>query len=298
MVQVQHSFTKQENEGFGTLYLVPTPIGNLEDMTFRAVNTLKSVDMILAEDTRNTQKLLNHFEVTTGQMSYHQHNSQTRIPQILAMLKEGQSLAQVSDAGMPAISDPGFELAQAAIAEGIRVVPLPGANAALTGLVASGLDTDQFTFIGFLPRKKSEKKAFLDGLVNFPYTMMFYESPYRLVQTLEDCRDAFGPDRPAVVVRELTKKFEEFNRGSLDDLAVHFDQNGPIKGEICFYISGNDAPVTEATMLQDALEEISLKDQVDWWMGQKDLSTKDAIKQVAKQTGVNKRDVYAAYHEI
>ena len=128
--------------------------------------------------------------------------------------------------------------------------------------------------------------------------MMFYESPYRLVQTLEDCRDAFGPDRSAVVVRELTKKFEEFNRGNLDDLAVHFDQNGPIKGEICFYIAGNDAPVTEATMLQDALEEMSLKDQVDWWMGQKDLSTKDAIKQVAKQTGVNKRDVYAAYHEI
>lgn len=298
MLQVQHSFNNQDKEGQGTLYLVPTPIGNLEDMTFRAVNILKSVAIILAEDTRNTQKLLNHFEISTGQMSYHQHNSQSRIPQILEMLADGQDVAQVSDAGMPAISDPGFELAQAVIAQGMTVVPLPGPNAALTGLIASGLPTDQFAFIGFLPRKKSEKKAFLDELANFPYTMMFYESPYRLLQTLEDCLAAFGSDRRVVVVRELTKKFEEFNRGTLADMVAHFDANRTIKGEICFYIEGNDDPVTDESILQDTLQEMPLKDQVEWWIDHEQMSSKDAIKQVAKQTGLNKRDVYAKYHEI
>lgn len=297
MLQVQQSFTGQDSEA-GTLYLVPTPIGNLADMTFRAVDILKEVDTILAEDTRNTQKLLNHFDITTGQMSYHQHNSQTRIPQIIDLLKSGQNFAQVSDAGMPAISDPGFELVQAAIEADIKVVPLPGANAALTGLIASGLSTDQFAFIGFLPRKKAEKRAFLDNLVNFPYTMMFYESPFRLLQTLEDCMQSFGEDRKLVVVRELTKKFEEITRGSLAEVVAHFDENRTIKGEICFYIEGNDEPQTSESLLQDALDQMSIKDQVSWWEANEGLKTKDAIKQVAKQTGMNKREVYAEYHDI
>jgi len=298
VLQIQHSFTGPDKGTKGTLFLVPTPIGNLEDMTFRAVNTLKTVDVILAEDTRNTQKLLNHFDITTGQMSYHQHNSQSRIPLIIEMLEAGQNIAQVSDAGMPAISDPGFELVQAAVAANLTVVPLPGANAALTGLIASGLSTDQFAFIGFLPRKKSEKKAFLDNLVNFPYTMMFYESPFRLGQTLEACQEAFGPDRQVVVVRELTKKFEEITRGSLADLVSHFDENKTIKGEICFYIAGNDDPSTDESLLQEALDDMPIKDQVQWWETHENMSTKDAIKQVAKQTGINKREVYAKYHEI
>lgn len=297
MLQVQQSFTGQDSEA-GTLYLVPTPIGNLADMTFRAVDILKEVDTILAEDTRNTQKLLNHFDITTGQMSYHQHNSQARIPQIIDLLKSGQNFAQVSDAGMPAISDPGFELVQAAIEADIKVVPLPGANAALTGLIASGLSTDQFAFIGFLPRKKAEKRVFLDNLVNFPYTMMFYESPFRLLQTLEDCMQSFGEDRKLVVVRELTKKFEEITRGSLAEVVAHFDENRTIKGEICFYIEGNDEPQTSESLLQDALDQMSIKDQVSWWEANEGLKTKDAIKQVAKQTGMNKREVYAEYHDI
>lgn len=181
-METQQSFA--DHAGIGTLYLVPTPIGNLQDMTYRAVATLKTVDLIAAEDTRNTQKLLNHFEITTKQISFHEHNTQERIPQLIEKLQTGVNLAQVSDAGMPSISDPGKELVAACIAANIPVVPLPGANAGLTALIASGLVPQPFYFYGFLPRKKNEQKADLAKLARRHETVVLYESPFRVAKTL------------------------------------------------------------------------------------------------------------------
>lgn len=292
-MQQQKSY--QENHK-GILYLVPTPIGNLDDMTFRAVQILKQVDKILAEDTRHTQKLLNHFEITTSQLSYHEHNRKERLPEIIAKLEEGQQIAQVSDAGMPAISDPGYDLVQACLDAGITVSPLPGANAALTSLIASGLSTDQFTFIGFLSRKKNERKQLLEKLANHPYTLLFYESPFRIKQTLQELALAFGGERQAVVVRELTKKYEEFNRGSLNELQAYFTQQGEVKGEICLLVAGNANPMTDEKLLQEALNDKSIVEQVNWWITNQQMTNKAAIKQVAKQSGLSKREVYNAYH--
>lgn len=294
----QRSFQKDQLDSAGTLFLVPTPIGNLEDMTFRAVKALKTVDLILAEDTRNTQKLLNHFEITTPQLSFHEHNTQQRIPEIIAKLRDGMSIAQVSDAGMPVISDPGADLVVACIAADLKVVPLPGANAAVTGLIASGLPSDQFAFIGFLPRKKSERIAFLTNHANFPYTMMFYESPHRIRQTILDAQTTLGGERQAVVVRELTKTYEEFTRGTLAELTGYYSEERTVKGEICLLIAGNSEPESEASLLQSILDEKPLKEQVQWWMEQENMSSKLAIKQVSKQTGIPKREVYDAYHDL
>lgn len=297
-MQQQKSFQKNNNEKAGALYLVPTPIGNLEDMTFRAVNVLKNVDLILAEDTRNSKKLLNHFEIATPQLSFHEHNTQERIPEIIAKLHSGLSVAQVSDAGMPVISDPGADLVKACINESINVIPLPGANAGLTSLIASGLPSDNFTFIGFLPRKKSERLEKLAALVNFPYTMIFYESPHRIRQTILDLQTVFGDEREATVARELTKTYEEFTRGTLVELAEYYGESRVIKGEICLIVAGNTAPITETSLLQSVLDERTLKEQVEWWMSQEKTSSKMAIKQVSKQTGIPKREVYDAYHEL
>ena len=234
-------------EGIGKLFLVPTPIGNLEDMTFRAVNTLRDVDLILAEDTRHTQKLLNHFEIETPQKSFHEHNTQERIPQVIEWLKEGKMIAQVSDAGTPSISDPGFELVQACIEASIPVIPLPGANAGITALIASGLVPQPFYFYGFLPRKKKEKIEALEQLRTHSETVILYESPFRLKDTFLAIQNVYGENQPVVLCRELTKSYEEFIRGTASELVLLL-QEEELKGECCILV-GHKNPTDVATAL-------------------------------------------------
>jgi 16S rRNA (cytidine1402-2'-O)-methyltransferase len=290
MLWQQNSFTDHANKG--TLYIVPTPIGNLEDMTFRAVRILKEVDMIAAEDTRQTKKLLTHFEIHTPMISYHEHNKYTSGPQIVERLKEGKSIALVSDAGMPGISDPGHELIVSALKEQCAVVPLPGANAALTALVASGLPTDHFYFFGFLERTKKEKKRQLDSLKTVRETMVFYEAPHRLKETLSMMYEVFG-ERRAVICRELTKRFEEFIRGNLSE-AVEWAETNEIRGEFCLIIEG--AREADNEKEEAWWHSLTLVEHVEYYMRDKQFSTKDAIKQTAKDRNMSKRDVYQQYH--
>lgn len=208
----------------GTLYLVPTPIGNLDDMTFRAVETLKNVDLVACEDTRVTQKLLNHFDIDASKMSYHEHNIHTQTQELITKLLNGKDIAQVSDAGMPSISDPGVELVAAAVAADIPVVPLPGANAAVTALIASGLAPQPFTFYGFLSRKKSDLNEELVELKDKSETIIFYESPHRLTQFLKELVNVFGEERKVVLAREVTKRYEEFIRGTAKEVLNWADE--------------------------------------------------------------------------
>lgn len=288
-MQLQKSY---ENHPSGTLYLVPTPIGNLEDMTFRAVRTLQEVDLIAAEDTRNTRKLLTHFEIDTPQISFHEHNTQERIPHLVGKLLDGQSIAQVSDAGMPSISDPGHELVRACIAANVPVVPLPGAIAGVTALVASGLAPQPFYFFGFLERKKKEQAEQLESLKNREETMIFYESPFRLKDLLKNIAAVMGGDRQVVICRELTKRFEEFIRGSAEELVLWAEET-EIRGEICLMIAGNDNPEKP---VEENFDELSLKELVEMLMAEQGLSSKDAIKEAAKIRNLKKQEVYQAYH--
>ena len=246
-MQSQLSFSKQNQTGtlylvptpIGILYLVGTPIGNLDDISLRALKTLKEVDLIAAEDTRNTQKLLNHFEIETPQISFHEHNTQERIPQLIAKLQAGENLAQVSDAGMPSISDPGHELVVACIEVDIPVVPLPGANAGLTALIASGLDPQPFYFYGFLDRKPKLQVAELEKLKDRSESQIFYEAPHRLAKTLQHLVDVYGGDRQASLCRELTKKHEQFLRGSLAELLEWANESDRVRGEFVVIVSGS-----------------------------------------------------------
>lgn len=283
-MQNQHSFDQHDS---GTLFLVPTPIGNLDDMTVRAVKTLQTVDLIAAEDTRNTQKLLNHFEIETKQISFHEHNTQQRIPELIAKLQSGLSIAQVSDAGMPSISDPGKELVAAAIQANLPVVPLPGANAATTALIASGLAPQPFMFYGFLPRKASVQKAELTKLAQQEQTVIFYESPYRVAKTLTAIQAIFG-DRQAVLARELTKLHEEFIRGSLSELIDWAVESA--RGEFVIMVQGAD-PV------EPVASDVPLVDQVQALIDNGD-KPNAAIKAVAKTNGLNRQAVYNAYHGL
>lgn len=287
-----------ENQLTGTLYLVPTPIGNLDDMTFRAVHTLKTVDVILAEDTRHTQKLLNHFGISTKQMSFHEHNSTERLDVVLELLKSGQQLAQVSDAGTPSISDPGADLVRACVAQHIPVVSLPGANAGITALIASGLVPQPFYFHGFLPRKKREQLEMLSALASKTETMIFYESPNRLKQTLEQMTNVFDETRLVVVCRELTKRYEEYIRGTLVQVAQWASEN-LIRGEICLLVSGATDHEQNQLNLQaeETLAHLSVSERVTYEMTQQRLTSKDAIKKVAKALQMDKREVYRLYHE-
>ncbi|KRL95375.1 16S rRNA (cytidine(1402)-2'-O)-methyltransferase [Levilactobacillus hammesii] len=287
----QRSFQAAES---GHLYLVPTPIGNLDDMTFRAVKTLKDADLIAAEDTRNTQKLLNHFEIETKQISFHEHNTQERIPQLVAKLQQGMQIAQVSDAGMPSISDPGHELVNACIDAHIPVVPLPGANAGLTALIASGLAPQPFYFYGFLDRKPKDQRSEIDELSQRPETLIFYEAPHRLKKTLKNLADGMGADRPAVLCRELTKRYEEFLRGSLSDLA-EWAATDTVRGEFVVLVGGNPHPTTTATTAVDLSEPIAV--QVDRLIAAGD-KPNAAIKEVANLRGLKKQDVYRTYHHL
>jgi 16S rRNA (cytidine1402-2'-O)-methyltransferase len=286
----QKSFAK--NQLTGTLYLVPTPIGNLQDMTFRAVETLKEADLIASEDTRNTQKLLNHFEITTPQKSLHEHNFRERVPELLDILKKGQSIAQVSDAGMPSISDPGHELVVACIEEEIPVVSLPGATAGMTALIASGILPQPFLFYGFLKRKKNEQINELEALKTQVASLIFYESPHRVAQTIANIAQVFGSEREVVLCRELTKLHEEYLRGTSAEVASYLAEN-TVKGECCILVAGFTGD-DEALTVQLALP---LKEQVELKIAN-GLDSKQAIKEVAKANALKKQIVYSAYHEL
>ncbi|WP_373842104.1 16S rRNA (cytidine(1402)-2'-O)-methyltransferase [Limosilactobacillus sp.] len=281
-----------KNQTGGCLYLVPTPIGNLDDMTFRAVKTLRDVDLIAAEDTRHTQQLLNHFQIATREISFHEHNTEQRIPELLAKLQAGLKIAQCSDAGMPSISDPGKELVVAAIKAGIPVVPLPGANAGLTALIASGLTPQPFYFYGFLERKHQQQVTALEKMVNRPETMIFYEAPHRLKKTLATMAEVFGDQRPVVVARELTKRYEEFNRGKLGEMRDWF-ANHQARGEFVILVGGNPHP----TEKRDQGQPKSLTEQVDAAIVD-GLSTNAAIKLIAKRNGVKRQKLYKQYHNL
>ncbi|WP_407391566.1 16S rRNA (cytidine(1402)-2'-O)-methyltransferase [Carnobacterium jeotgali] len=292
-MQSQKSF--EQTEG-GSLYLIPTPIGNLEDMTFRGVRLLQEVDLIASEDTRTTQKLLNHYEIKTPQISFHEHNTQERISQLIEKLETGMTIAQVSDAGMPSISDPGHELVVACIQAGIPVIPLPGANAGLTALIASGISPQPFYFFGFLPRKKKDQLIALEELNHRPETIILYESPHRLKEVLKNMSTVFGMERRIVCCRELTKRYEEFIRGTIEE-AIDWSMTNEIRGEFCLIVEGNSL----GSLLADedtSWEILSLKEHVDLMINDHKFTSKDAIKEVAKVRGLKKQEVYAAFHEF
>ncbi|MBA2876690.1 16S rRNA (cytidine(1402)-2'-O)-methyltransferase [Thermaerobacillus caldiproteolyticus] len=289
MLWQQKSFVKDEG---GILYIVPTPIGNLEDMTFRALRVLKEVDVIAAEDTRQTKKLLNHFNISTPVISYHEHNKYTSGKKIVEWLREGKTVALVSDAGTPGISDPGYDLVLAAIEEKCTVVPLPGANAAVTALVASGLPTNHFYFFGFLERGKKEKKKQLEALKNIQDTIIFYEAPHRLEETVTMMYDVFG-ERTIVLCRELTKRFEEFIRGTMSEV-VDWVKSNDIRGEFCIIVEG----AKETGVVKDEWwQSLSIIEHVDYYIHEKKFSSKEAVKQVAKDRNMPKREVYQEYHQ-
>jgi len=287
-VNIQKSFLEDK----GILYIVPTPIGNLEDMTFRAIRILKEVDLIAAEDTRNTKKLMNYFDITTKLTSYHEHNKESSGKYLIEQLLEGKTIALVSDAGMPAISDPGYELVHQALNKGIPVVSIPGANAALTALTASGIRPQPFYFYGFLSRKKKERDDELKKLKAMDATLIFYEAPHRLTETVQALYEVFG-ERQAAICRELTKKYEEFIRGSLAEMVDWVNRN-EIRGEFCIVVEGNSE--TDTSAQEDVFwHSMDVIEHVDYYINL-GYPSKEAIKKAAKDRGLQKRDVYHLYH--
>ena len=269
----------------GVLYLIATPIGNLEDITARALRVLREVDLIAAEDTRVTRKLLAHFDIHTRLTSYHEHTAEGKADYLRERLRLGGSVALVSDAGTPCISDPGAELVEQLVAEGIRVEPIPGPCALIAGLIASGLPTGRFVFEGFLPRTKSDYKERIVAVVREPRTVLLYEAPPRLVDTLDDLRKAAGDDRQVCVAREVTKKFEEFRRGTLAEVAAHFRATPP-RGECVIVLAGATGLQTEPEPTADpeALLRAALA---------QGLSPRDAAREVAKTAHISRNDAYA-----
>ncbi len=275
----------------GSLYLVPTPIGNLEDMTYRAVKVLQDADLIAAEDTRHTRKLCNAFEITAPVVSYHEHNKEKSGIRLIQDLKEGKTVALVSDAGMPSISDPGYELVQAALEEQLAVIPLPGANAALTALIASGLKPQPFYFFGFLNRNKKERRQQLESLSRMEDTIIFYEAPHRLKDTLQDIERVLG-NRRVVLSRELTKKFEEFIRGTVQEALEWADAN-EVRGEFCVLVEGGEKGSGEEPAWW---EPLSVIEHVDHYISEGGLKPKAAVKKAAEDRDMPKREVYHMYH--
>jgi 16S rRNA (cytidine1402-2'-O)-methyltransferase len=268
------------------LYLVATPIGNLEDITLRALRVLKEVDRIACEDTRQTQKLLNHFSISTPTVSYHEHNEQSRSAELVALLKEGGRVAVVSDAGTPAFSDPGLELVQAALAAGVAVFPVPGANAAISALIASGLDTQRMMFAGFLASKTGARRTELEELASRArgWTLVLYEAPHRILETLADVEAVWGGEVRVVLARELTKLHEEFLRGTVREVRELLADRERVRGEMVLLVDGSAAGAVERPVQ-------SVKEQVSALMAE-GLDEKEALKRVARERGVSKSDVY------
>ena len=288
---------KPETELAVGLYLVATPIGNLEDITLRALRVLRSSDRIACEDTRQTQKLLNHFEIATPTVSLHQHNERDRSVELIEALRAGQRIAVVSDAGMPGISDPGVWLTQAAIAAGIAVYPIPGANAALSALIASGLSTSEFQFLGFLPEKAGARRTVLERLSqsleksgqsaaeNPPGTLIFYEAPHRILETLADLESVWGPQLRVVVARELTKLHEEFLRGAVQEVRSSLAARDRIRGEITLLVQLPPVAAGEKSGSRSLLVQLQELEA-------EGLSEKDALKRLARELGQGKSDLY------
>jgi len=267
------------------LYLVGTPIGNLEDITLRAIRVLKQADLIACEDTRQTQKLLNHYGIETRAVSYHEHNEASRAAELVEKLAQGARIAMVSDAGMPGISDPGFRLVSLAIERGVPVFPVPGPAAFLAAMVASGLPTDSFCFRGFLPAKGGARRRELEKTGGSSSTAVFYEAPHRIRETLADVAEVLGPDRPVVVARELTKIHEEFLRGTAGEVAQVLNARGDVKGEITLLIgkAAEGASAPRGISVRERVEEIMREEKVD---------EKAALKKVAKERGISKSQAY------
>jgi 16S rRNA (cytidine1402-2'-O)-methyltransferase len=271
------------------LYLVATPIGNLEDITLRALRVLKEADLIACEDTRQTQKLLNHYAISTRTTSYHEHNEMTRAAELVLDLEGGARVALVTDAGMPGISDPGYRLISLAIRHHIPVVPIPGASAFLAALVASGLPTDSFRFGGFLPPKSGQRRQMLESIKASPRTQVFYEAPHRIKEALEDVVGILGGERQLVIAREVSKIHEEFLRGRASEILETLNARGDIKGEITLLIGkGEETEQKPATGL-------SVRERLQQIMAEEKLDEKGALKRVAREMGVSKS---AAYREL
>jgi len=289
-LNIQRSFAQEQGHpstGKGTLYIVGTPIGNLEDMTFRAIRVLREADWIAAEDTRQTRKLLTHYDIQGRLVSYHEHNKQASGSELIAKLLAGQSVALVSDAGMPAISDPGEDLVRLAIDQAIPVVPVPGPSASISALVISGLPTAQFRFAGFLPREKKKCKQVLQELANEKATLIVYEAPHRVKSTISMMLEVWG-DRRLALIRELTKRYEEAARGMLSELLAHLEDYPP-KGEYCLVVEGATvSAVSEATTWWSSL---SIAEHVQHYELQ-GVPRKEALKKAAVDRGVPKREIY------
>ena len=280
-----YTCTMAEQQKQGTLYVVATPIGNLEDMTYRAVRVLREADLVACEDTRHTAKLLAHYGIEKPTVSYHEHNEASRAEELVTKLEQGLSVAQVSDAGMPGISDPGYRVIKLAIERGIEVVPVPGPSAAIAALAASGLPTDSFQFLGFLPARSGERRTMLESLREAQQTTVVYEAPHRVVEAIEDIVEILGPGRRVVLARELTKVHEEFVRGSAAEVLKNLQQR-EVKGEITLVIGkaqGRAEGVSTQKPLASRLAEI---------MATQKLDEKAALKALAKETGLSRSAVY------
>jgi 16S rRNA (cytidine1402-2'-O)-methyltransferase len=273
--------------GGPSLYLVATPIGNLEDITLRALRVLKEVDLIACEDTRQTRKLLNHYDIKTPLVSYHEHNEMTKSAELVVDLEGGAKIALVTDAGMPGISDPGFRLIALAIRHHVPVVPIPGASAFLAALVASGLPTDSFRFSGFLPSKSGQRRRLLETVKDSPRTQVFYEAPHRLLETLADVSEVLGNDRHVVVAREVTKIHEEFLRGRAGEIFQQLKARGDVKGEITLLIAK-----AEEGAVPSASKAASIAQRVREIMAEEKADEKTALKKVAKERGIGKSEAY------
>ena len=284
-MQIQRSF---KDDKVGHLYLVPTPIGNLEDITLRAKRILTEADYIAAEDTRTSGILLEKIGVHNHMLSFHKYNSKQRAPELIKILKSGKDIAEISDAGMPVISDPGYILVQECIKNDIPIVPLPGPSAFATALIASGFDAQPFTYYGFLPRKSSEQAPFFEKMAASDATSIFYEAPHRLKKTLKTLAKSVEDSRQIVCARELTKIHEEFVRGSIKEVVDYFEENDP-RGEFVVLVSPN-------TEEEKTLSWSELIDQVNELVKQ-DISKKDAIKKVAKENNISKNELYDKYHQ-
>src|SRR5271166_1996530 len=270
----------------GTLYLVGTPIGNLEDITLRALKTLKAVDLIACEDTRQTLKLLNHYGVQKPTVSYHEHNELTRAAELVVHLESGDDIALVTDAGTPGVSDPGYRLVALAVRHHIRVVPIPGPSAFLSALVASGLPTDSFHFSGFLPPKAGARRTALETIRKSPLTQIFYEAPHRIAETLRDIVEILGPERHVVIAREVTKLHEEFLRGRADNVLEQLEQCGEAKGEITLLIGKAEEVAPTPSLTRGVAKRVKELMRVE------QLEEKAALKQAAKEFGLSKSEAY------